>query len=456
MRKYLILLFLLLLPEALGLAISGQSMKIVITHEPGYVREDTFYITNREGYTSTYDIFPTIDTGTISPEYFKVIPNRIEGVKDSESRSFKVRVELPEVIESPGYNEVLVKAKIDLSSEGGIRAVPSVAIKYIIFVLYPTKYFEWTLATPNLNVNESKDFTVSVRNLGRPTLDNSKASIEIFDSNDVLITTLDTQAGSDTKSWETAELKARFNSFGLKSGDYKAVATLETDGNISTKENIFRIGTKNVLLHDFTKLFEHESINKMDISIESAWNSELKEIQADIEVYDLESGNILKKFKSFPSTLQPWETRNLEAYFDTRGLEKKDYRAVVILHYEGLTTAKEQTITIGENINAVVVEEIPGAITFKTLAGMMTPMNLLMLLILIFLVVNVVLVAGILKKKTKKDVLVDEAVVRQVLHLISQYKDEYIQELMIKKGWKEEQVRIILAEANKRKKNEKV
>ena len=92
MRKNTILIFLALFllcsAFVFSLSISGKSMKIVIDHVPDYEREDVFYITNKESYVSTYNIFTANEEGASLGEYFTIIPDRIENVQPGETRQF--------------------------------------------------------------------------------------------------------------------------------------------------------------------------------------------------------------------------------------------------------------------------------------------------------------------------------------------------------------------------------
>jgi hypothetical protein len=441
-RKYLAycIFLLLFLSSVSALAIMGRDAKFGINVVPGYTSEETFTITNNEGYTSTYDIIAVPMAGTDMTKYFNITPSRIENVGTGEATSTKVRVFIPENVDVPGVSEVWVKVQIDTTRGGGITATPSVAIRYIFSVLYPSTYVSWGILISNLNVNETKKFGVSVQNIGIPTIKSTYADVTIKNKEtNESYWNFRTETAADIVSWSSRTLNGEFNSAGLLPGDYVANFTLHYDDNISVKEGIFRIGSKNVYLQNFTRLFEKESINKMDIIIESAWNKQINEIYADVYIYDIETGKELKRFKSLNTGLLPWEIKTLEAYFDTHGLEKKDYRAVAYLKYEGETAVKEGTITIGENINAVIVDEIPGTFSFSALkssfAAAIKGINYYMVLIFLFIVSFGVLIAVYIKKRDDEEDIIDENVVNYIKDLRKTYSDDYIRDMMIKKGW---------------------
>ncbi len=446
--------FLLVSAFASALSISGKSMKIVIDHVPAYEREDIFYITNKEGYVSTYDIFTANEEGASLGEYFTITPNRIENVQPGETKQFSVKLKLPDYIDNPGRNLMLVKARIDASADNEmLRAFPSVAVLYVINVLRQEKYLQTGLVFPNMNEDELAEVGFAIHNLGEPTILSAKGNISIMShETKQIVARLDVPEKKNIQSWVNEPILTEFNSRGLSAGKYQAFGTLYWDDNVTNLDTNFSIGTLTVNILNFTKLFEYNSINKFDIEIESGWNTEIDNIYADVIIYD-QGGNELKKFKSVNTNLEPWEVKTLDAYFDTTGLEKGEYKARVVLNYGSVTIA-EDNIKIDENIGNEVFEEIPGKFKLSSLTAHLTTMNLLYFLIAVFILLNLFLLTGFLRKKPeeKKDDLgkkIDSAVIMKIKELRKQYKDSYIKEMMIKKGWSEEKVDLILKEAKK-------
>ncbi len=443
--KHLII-FILLSTTVFGLSISGSKLIIEEDFQPGLVLENSFMVKNGENYVADYFIVNDPLKGADLTPYLTFEPSRLENVQPGEERWFTVKLELPESLDTPGETENWVAVRIDSTASGAIRAMPSVAIRYIIFVLYPYKYLEWSLHQPNMNIDEKIDLGVTVENLGEPTINSAYAEFVITNlGTEEIVTTLRSQTETNILPRETRGLKTKFDTTGLKPGNYKTVASLYWDGEISEKEQEFKIGTKDVKVINFTRLFEYESINKFDIIVESAWNTKIEDLYADIEIHDLED-NKLKDFKSVNIELEPWENKVLEAYFDTTGLKKQEYMAVINLKYEGSTKQSEGVIKIDENINSNVVDEIPGK--FKII-DYLTTMNALILLLVVFVILNFVLVFGYMKKKHKREKTVDPSVVEHVKKLKEKYSDEYIKDMMTKKGWAPDKISYILKQAKK-------
>ena len=305
---------------------------------------------------------------------------------------------------------------------------------------------EWGFSAPNLNVDEESSFRITMNNLGEPVINSAKAKIEIIDMRtNNSVTTLKTSTTYNIQSKETPEIKATFSSVGLKPGQYKAIATFSWDENISTEEKFFRIGQMDVVMHNFTRLFEVDSINRMFINVSSGWNNKIKHLDAKILIYDLETNQELTSFKALSSSLDPWENKKLEAYFDTKGLEKKEYKAGIEFKFDGLIKKVEGIIRIDENINAEIVDEIPGKFNLN-FSEVLTTMNLMIFLLVVFLLINVYLLVTYVIKKEKK---IDPEVIIRVKKLQEKYNDLYIKDLIIKRGWDEPTIDKILRKARK-------
>lgn len=450
--KFLLLFSILIIVPVHAMSLRGKTLKIELDFEPNLVREDTFSITNQEGYTSTYNIFPYVLHGADITSYFTITPNRIENLLGSRTETFTVKLVLPESIDIPGETENRVKVRIDSSASGVLKAVPSLAIRYIIFVLYPFKYIEWSFSAPHMNINETKEFAVNLQNLGEPTIDLAYADVSFISlESGQIIRNLKTNTENNISSKETKKLNVSFNSANLKPGNYKAIATLYWDTNVSVVEKEFRIGTKQVKILNFTKLVEVNAITKFDIIIQSGWNTKISDIYADITVYDINTGQKLREFKSLNTDLNAWQTKTVVAYFDTKRLEKGEYKVVINLRYEGVTTTAEGIIRIDENIDAEIVEEIPGKFKLD-LSGIFTPMNILILLLILFIIINIVLGIGYFKNRPPKpkEKQIDPAVIEHVRQLKQKYNDNYIKEMMLKKGWSKEKIKKVLNRVNKK------
>ena len=452
-KRIFLLLFLCIfsLNFASGLGIGGEKLKVYVDFKPGEVASYEYVITNNDGYLSDYTIF--VETAEGAPDlakYFTLTPDHFEDVITGETRQFNIQINYPSKISSPGQNEarVWVKSIPKGVAGGGLSARPVVGIRFLIFVLYPWKTVNWDLELPPINLNDKKNFVVSVENLGEPLLESVRAEIDVYNLDGIQIKSLRTGTETAIKPKEKRSMQAQFDSAGLPAGEYTAITRLYWDGNISDKNKTFIIGEKKVDILNYTKLFEYKAINKFDIIVKSQWNDPIKNIYAKIDIYDREKKNKLGSFKSFEDTLAGMEAKVLQAYFDTSSFEKGQYLASMDVIYDGTTTHEDGIIRIDENINAATVTEIPGAFKITNLIPKFTVFNLLVMALLFFIIVNVYLVMTMVKKK--KDLPeVDEEAVKSITELKKKYSEAYIRDMMIKKGWSKEKIDLVFSKIPK-------
>ena len=448
-KLFFILILLLLLSNVSAMKISGTKLLFRLDFESGLVQENSYNIINQEGYTSDYKFVVYQKQGADLSPYFTVTPSTMVDVEPNEVRPFTLRLELPEQLDTPGLSEAWVMAEIETTKSGVIKAYPSVGIRYFVFVLYPWKYAEFSFSPRDMNLDETVDLVVNLENLGEPIINSAGADIDIINlETGLIVKSLKTERERNIEPKEVRSLKSIFNSVGLTPGNYMANATIYWDGNVTYKQGNFRIGSKNVLIHEFTNLFEIDSINKMEITIESAWNSQIDNIYADVEVYEKETEQKVAEFKTFDTDLKPWETKSITGYFDTTGLSKKNYTAKILLKYEGATTEKVGEIKVDENIGAEIVEEEPFSFGIN-ISELATPMNLLILLLMIFLVLNGFLLVSYVRNKKNKEVIVDPEVINHIKEMKKKYNDSYVTETLIKKGWSKDKIKYLLKEAEK-------
>jgi hypothetical protein len=298
-----------------------------------------------ETYVRMYD--PTVAANlteyiTIEPSYFKDIPH-------GATPPFKVRLKLPEKIDKAGIHEIRVGVRETQTWGGGnigSRTGAEATIKVI--VLYPYKYVQWSFQTSNANINETARFKVRVQNFGEPFIKNAKATIKLYDTEDKIIKTVYTNSKS-INSTESVDLFADVSTIGMTAGEYKAVAILDYDGNKSQKDGKFLIGKLDVNLISYTDKFYENSTQKMNIIVQSRWNSKIENLYADVDVLD-ENKNIIEgySFRTSPDVLDAWKSKEIKGYFENFGLKQGNYTISISLHFDGKTKTEMGNIEIVE------------------------------------------------------------------------------------------------------------
>ncbi|RJQ17206.1 hypothetical protein C4573_04095 [Candidatus Woesearchaeota archaeon] len=248
---------------------------------------------------------------------------------------------------SEGFNEipagrytVFVGAKEYRSSTGMIGGIAAIQTKIDILVLYPGKYLEWSIDAQSTNVNETANVSLIIHNLGRETINEVSGIIRVYNPDGMLMST----AATDKKSLLPDELhtiSAGVSTQGYAPGMYQVNATAHYDEAQDSKTADLRIGQLRVYVVDYTKTFAIDTINKMDIMIESDWSGTIKDVYAVVKTpnKDVKTANI---------DLPKFQRGTLEAYWDTKGLGKADVNATIQLFYNGQHSEEQVILYINE------------------------------------------------------------------------------------------------------------
>jgi hypothetical protein len=369
-KKLIFVLFLLLLMMQMGVvnAIRISPATIKIDFQPNYEETFTFYTDPAENIGIYIE-------GSLA-EYVTVEEDNI--AKDG---TFVIKVKLPAEIETPGRNRVLVGLIEKGKGSGTVAGIASIRTPIDIKVPYPGIYAEIDFNVHDLNINETGNFAVTINNLGKDDINNAKAEIGIFDSNEVLVENLLTQE-KKIKTNTQENLEVLFDASKHIVGTYKAVAHVTYADKAKDLEDGFKIGTLNIKIINYTRTFFKDKINKFNIEIKSLWNSKIDDIFAEVKVFN--NTKEISSFRTVSVSLEPWEKDTISTFWDMQGLDEGTYDVEITLFYQGQTTKLENVI---------------GIVTKKEgLAGFLTVTNLLIAAVLLLIIINII----ILVRKSKK------------------------------------------------------
>lgn len=252
-------------------------------------------------------------------------------------------LKLPFYIEIPGMHIIFVGAR-QLPSEEGMGIVGNVRGVIKVKVPYPGKYAEITLTTTNVNAGDPIELKVIVNNLGNDNI-TAATSINIYDSEGSYIETLN--LGSkfiETKKSE--EFFIQLNTSNYKAGDYKAMAIVNYDGKIAQVEAVFRLGELYVGILNYTREFERNKINRIEIEAESFWNDPIESLYSNVKII-----NYSIDFNTPSIYLSPWSKVILNGFFDATPIKEDEFRANITLHYSGKTTNQLVDLRFKKEIN---------------------------------------------------------------------------------------------------------
>ena len=275
----------------------------------------------------------------------------------------------------PGNHKILVSAKEISENVGAVGATAEISAPIIILSLYPGKYLVWKPYGRNLNVNESINLSVDVQSLGTERINAIYGKFDVYDQQGNYVDTITTNSiflESDTKDTANGE----FDATGLLKGYYYFNATLYWDKNVSgPKQGSFRVGTRDVILRDYTKTFIHEAVNLFELSVASDWNDNIREIYAEIETPNA-------KLKTPTESIERFKAVRLQTYWDTSGLDFGEYDARIDLYFEGQRKTENVVLIINETGAGV---EPPKK---ETLFSNISTTTLVLIILIIILAIN--------------------------------------------------------------------
>ncbi|MBU1975259.1 MAG: hypothetical protein KKG59_02530 [Nanoarchaeota archaeon] len=341
------------------MGLRGGLLKDEIFFEPGLERTYSYHFATNAGFTQDYEGYVRMhDSAVDLTPYVELSQYYWEDVPTGAQMSFSATLKLPDRLDTPGIYEIRPGITETQNKGGGAMGVRTAAEgRIIIIVLHPDNFIEAEFSAPNANVNSSTKFTFFVRNLGEPDV-NIRGKVDIISVDSPMILGVTNTETVLVPSTHEQYIRAPFNTTGLKPGSYKALATLFWGNNISRFNKTFHVGTKNVVLKEYTKDFRTDAINKMMVTVESGWNDKFKNVYANVRVFD-EIGQVKKEFRTVSTALNPWNSNIIEGYFDTAGFSPGIYDASIAISFDDGSNFHDVQFNISETAKSIVVDAIP-------------------------------------------------------------------------------------------------
>lgn len=369
-------LFLLLLSPgvfALGLAPSKLGY---INFVPNLTVEEELYVFNTEPYDFPVEMELGGDLGKYAnlSEYYFVL-----GPKDSDNfaEALTLKVTLPERLDEPGEHIIKVGA-LQASvghAPGMLSARVKVATALFVFVPFPGKYIETDFSIDNAKVNETIAFKITVTHRGNLTIESIQGNIELYDSIGRRIGYLQTN-GMKLEPGESGELKAEWEAFNVKPGNYQAIAVVDYDGIKKEIKKDFRIGSPVVNIINVTSApIVNGTVGKIVAKVTSFWDEKIPNVYIKVSI---NRDAYSKDLTSQSITLGPWSDADLEIYWDTADAAGPgDYPANVTVFYMDKNDSVSITLTVKEKpfdsslliIGAIIILVIFAAVFYTKKKG---------------------------------------------------------------------------------------
>lgn len=245
---------------------------------------------------------------------------------------FSAHLKLPDNIEAPGRNRILigVKQKVDPELiQGAIGTAITIQVVIDVYVPYPGRYLEIDLHGHDANIGEPVQFELNVQSRGEEDI-SVVPKIEIYSSEKKVETLL--FKPRTIKSQEYVGLKKILNTSDYNPGNYKAKAIIDY-GALAEDEIDFRIGSLFINLVNYSSVFPIGKLSPFEIEIESGWNNMIDGAYANIDI--LNGSKVLDSFKTTTTNLVPWEKKKIVGHFDTSNYTEGAYDANITLFYFG-------------------------------------------------------------------------------------------------------------------------
>lgn len=375
----LIMLFVSILPSASGLGITPG--RTVINYELDLEKEIPFSVLNSEHKKMDVIFFVQ---GELN-ESLTLFDNSAEFLPSEESRGFRYKVKLPPDLE-PGLHtaEVVALEVPQASGEGTfIGATVAVASQLHVYVPYPGKYVDFDMNVLDAEQNSTATLIVPAVSRGKLGIGEVRAVIDIYTALNEKVATLETDFASLEPGART-ELSAKWF-VDVNSGNYFAKITVFYDGESRSMEKEFAVGTnilsiESILVNEFSL----GQIAKLQILVENKWNSELKDVFANLLVYNPDN-QIMADIKSSSENIPALSRKELIAYWDTVGVEEGEYDGKLMVKYGKKSSDKNLLLKI--SANSLDITGVGYAIRGGQ-GGGINLATILLILVIILLIVN--------------------------------------------------------------------
>ena len=286
-----------------------------------------------------------------------------------------VHMKLPSFIDTPGKNEIDVRAREKGNGQGAVGTQIELICPIYIHVPYPGVYVTVDFNAPNVNENETVSFQFKASNFGWDNLTGVHGEVSVLGPNKEFIKNINTKTERLGSREENKNFDAPWESKGYRAGDYSATAKFYYNENITAWNRTFKIGNLEIFLTNYSRQVKYQAISPFFVKVRSGWNLKLNNVYAIVELQN-------KKMQTPSVSLEPWQDLELSGFFDSTGLSPGKYPAKITIHYEDYTSTKDGTIEVLPQEKKSLLEE-PTTI-YAGIIGML--LLVLITLVIIFLV----------------------------------------------------------------------
>jgi hypothetical protein len=358
--------------------------RTTMDYEPGLEREIGFSILNNEH--KNMQVMLTVQ-GELN-QSVTLFDSVVDFMPSEDSKSFFYKINLPDdIAKKPGLHTAEIvalevpKAGVDGTYVGATVAVVS---QIYVYVACPGKCIEADVSILDAEQNSTATFIVPVVSRGELGIGEARAVIDIYTSLNEKVDSIETDYWPIEPGART-ELSAKWF-VDVPTGDYLAKVTVFYDGESISFEKPFAVGNQMLTIESIlVNNFQLGEIAKLQILIENKWNKELKNVYANLFVYNPD-GQTMADVKSAAEDIPALTKKELLAYWDTVGVEEGEYDGKLMVRYGEKSSDKNLLLRVSEDsldivgVGYAIRPQIGGRGTSIT--------TILLILVILLLIVN--------------------------------------------------------------------
>ncbi len=289
-------------------------------------------------------------------EYIELHQDSLSFAEGEKEKKISYTIRFPSRIEEPGdhITRIIIK-EVPKEYEGkgtGISVILSVGHILKVHVPYPGKYARAKLFIPKFRLKQENNFAIEVTNLGNQSID-AIALLDIFGPEGENVASLTSEEATiESKEKEILIVKwvPEYR------GEFYVKARVKYNDHFAKDEKYITVGELFVDVESITvDRFFLGDIAKFNILLRSEWNRKIAGIFAQMIIRDVQNETI-GDVKTPTVDIEPFEREILNAYWDTKDVEKGAYDASIKIHYAGKVTERRlKTYVTLENIETEII-----------------------------------------------------------------------------------------------------
>ena len=313
----------------------------------------------------------------------KLSDSALEFLSSEDSKSLKYEVTLPNSLEPGLHTAEIVALEIPKAGEKGniVGATVAVVSQLHVYVACPGKCVDADLNVMNAEQNSTAKFIVPVVNRGKQKINEARAVIDIY-SQETRLASVETDKLS-VEPGTRAELTGNWF-VNIGDGDYKAKVTLYYDGEIKTIDKEFSVGKSMLEVERvWVSDFQIGGIAKFRVLVQNRWNEDLKQVYANLLIYN--RNEIMSDLKSASEDIPTQNKTELLIYWDTVGVSEGSYDGKLMVVYG--TKSTDRNLLLKVNANSLDISGVGYAIEPAGAKGISIA-TIIIIIVVVLIVIN--------------------------------------------------------------------